>query len=56
MVTRFVPGCLPERSRAPQNGSTPLHSAALGGHAVVVDKLLAAGAEKDARDKVRVRG
>ena len=46
-------GCLPERCRAPQNGWTPLHDAAIGGHTAVVEQLLAAGAAVDAKDKVR---
>ncbi|KAJ1473776.1 hypothetical protein T484DRAFT_1972256, partial [Baffinella frigidus] len=33
---------------------TPLHWAAQEGHAAVVEQLLAAGAEKDAEDTVRV--
>jgi len=37
--------CLPERCRAPQFGSTPLRCAAIRGHASVVEKLLAAGAD-----------
>ena len=46
-------GVLPERCRAPQDGSTPLHCAALIGYAAVVEQLLAAGAAKDAKNKVR---
>ena len=49
-------GGLPKRSRALQVGLTPLHIAAAMGHAVVVDKLVASGAEKEAKDKVRARG
>ena len=49
-------GVLPERCRAPQGGTTPLHSAALRGHAAVVEQLLAAGAAKDAKDAVRGSG
>ena len=36
----------------PQNGWTPLHSAAVAGHANGVRQLLEAGANKDAADKV----
>jgi len=46
-------GCLPEPCRAPQREETPLHRAAIRGHAAVVEKLLAAGAAVDAKDKVR---
>ena len=47
-------GVLPERCRAPQMvGRTPLHEAAGGGHAAVVEQLLAAGAAKDVKDPVR---
>ena len=38
---------------APQDGDTPLHCAAFCGHPVVMEKLLAAGAAKDAPNKVR---
>ena len=37
-------GCLTERCRALQNGFAPLHLAAHGGYAAVVEQLLAAGA------------
>ena len=46
---------LPERCRAPQDGFTPLHEAAEGGHAAVVEQLLAAGAATDAKNAVRLR-
>ena len=36
-----------------QNGATPLHLAATGGHAAMVGQLLAAGAKTEAEDKVR---
>ena len=45
--------CRPERCRAPQFGSTPLHDAAVRGHASVVEQLLAAGAAVDAKSEVR---
>ena len=48
-------GCFAERCCAPQDGRTPLHFAVEGGHAghaAVVEQLLAAGAYKDAMDKV----
>ena len=40
----------------PQIGKTPLHLAADNGHAAVVGALLAEGADKDAKDKVRGAG
>ena len=46
-------GVLPERCRAPQVGRTPLHQAARGGHAAVVEQLLAAGAAQDANGMVK---
>jgi len=52
-LARRERGVLPERCRTPQIGRTPLHKAAEGGHAVVVEQLLAAGAAKDAKDEVR---
>ena len=36
----------------PQNGQTPLHWAAVNGHAAVVAALLEAEADKEAKDKV----
>ena len=45
--------CLPERCRTPQNGTTPLHIAAVNDHAAVVEMLLHAGVDKNATDKVR---
>ena len=44
--------CLIERCRAAQNGYTPLHLAAVKGHAAVVEQLLAAGADTEAKDVV----
>jgi len=41
------------RGRAPQNGSTPLHCAAVGGHLEVVELLVAKKADTNAPDKVR---
>ena len=39
--------CTTERCSAPQGGDTPLHRAALQGHAAVVELLLAARAVTD---------
>ena len=49
-------GCLPDRCPAPQIGRTPLHYAAIYSYAAVMEQLLAAGAEKDARNNVRGGG
>ena len=49
-------GCLPERCCERQDGETPLHFAALYGHAAVVGLLLAAGATVDFQDEVRGGG
>ena len=43
-------------SAVPQNGDTALHLAAMMGHATVVEKLLAAGADKEAKNMVRRAG
>ena len=43
-----------ERCRASQDGCTLLHVAAQEGHASVVELLLAAGADKDAKNAVSV--
>ena len=47
---------LPERNRAPQDGHTLLHRAISGGHAAVVEKLLAGGVDKEAKCNVRRGG
>ena len=44
--------CLTERCRAPQDGDTPLLLASCEGHAMVVEQLLAAGADTEASDLV----
>ena len=49
-------GHLPKPCRAPQDGHTPLHQAAEGGHPAVVEQLLAAGAAADTETKVRKGG
>jgi len=49
-------GRLPERCLALQDGSTPLHRAADGGHEAMVEQLLVAGSSVDAKDKVRGGG
>ena len=49
--------CLPERFRVLQvmghKEMTPLHCAVFCGHVAVVEMLLAAGADKEAKNKVR---
>jgi len=49
-------GCLAERCRVPQEESTPLHVAAMGGHAAVAELLLAAGADREAKNLVSGEG
>ena len=49
-------GCLPDLCRAPQNERTPLHRAAMEGHAAVAGQLLAAKADVEAQDTDKVRG
>ena len=57
-------GCQPECCRAPQDGRTPLHVVAAAVHmtqrddnaVAVVEQLLAAGADTEAEDEVRVGG
>ena len=48
-------GCLPEHCHMPQEEveKTPLNPAAEGGHVAVEEKLLAAGAAREATDEVR---
>ena len=47
---------LPEHCCAPQDGHTPLHLAADDGNAAVVEQLLAAGADTEAKCEVRRAG
>ena len=49
-------GFLPERRLVPQSGWTPLHGAAVNGHAAVLKQLLAAGGAVDAKTPVRGGG
>ena len=49
-------GVLPETSCAPQDGDTPLQIALVFGHPAVVEKLLAGGVDKEAKNKVREGG
>ena len=49
-------GCLPDRCPAPQLGYTPLHLAVEGGHAEVVEQLLAARADVEAKNQVKWEG
>ena len=44
------------RGGSPQDGRTPLWAASYQGQAAVTHVLLAAGADKEAKDKVRARG
>ena len=44
--------CLIERCRAAQDWNTPLIRASWHGHATVVEQLLAAGADMEAKDLV----
>ena len=49
-------GCLSERCLAPQYGDTPLLLAAKEGHPAVVEKILEAKVDTEAKDKVRRQG
>ena len=51
-MTVLLTDCLPR----PQAGMTSLHVAAGEGHVAVVEQLLAAGANKEAKNMVRVGG
>ena len=56
MVLRGEGGCMPDLCRVPQDGETPLHLAAHRGRVAVVEQLLAAGADVEAKDTVRGQG
>jgi hypothetical protein len=55
MTIRFISRRQPQQPRRPRRilgarGETPLHRAALKGHAAVVEQLISAGATVDAAD------
>ena len=49
-------GRLAEYCRASQDGDTPLHTATLGDQAAIVELLLAAGVDKEAKNLVSGEG
>ena len=51
--SRGKKGVLLETSCAPQDGDTPLQMALVFDHPAVVEKLLAGGVDKEAKNKVR---